>query len=317
MGFLSLHSELANRKAMRAMTHAAGVMLAVFLTACGGHKKSASPPNEAPDTTAPIMSGLTTSFVSPGNMMLTASGVDNVGITGYCFANTPAQPSASDGCFQAAAQKAINISLPVQRYYVWAKDAAGNVSNSSSVGPCSSAGFTASDGKSLKTVCMMTSLGELVLELEGSRAPGTVANFLKYVNDGFYSNTVFHRVMSNFMVQAGGFTWTSATGFASKSPTYNAIAMELPSTTSLSHISGTIAMARTSDLNSATSQFFINVVDNLSFDSDATPYAVFGRVISGNSTLSTLKTVPVVDNGSGEVSAPTNPPVIQWAIQLK
>lgn len=299
------------------MTHAASALVVVLLTACGGHKKSTAPSNDTPDTTAPIMSGLTTSFMSAGNLMLTASGVDNVGVTGYCFVNTAARPSASDECFQAPAQKAISVSLPVQRYYVWAKDAAGNVSNSSSVGPCSSGGFTASDGSPLKTVCMVTSLGELVLELEGTRAPGTVANFLKYVNDGFYSSAVFHRVMSNFMVQAGGFTWTSAAGFTSKSPTYNAIAMELPSTTSLSHISGTIAMARTSDLNSATSQFFINVVDNLSFDSDATPYAVFGRVISGSSTLSTLKTVPVVDNGSGEVSAPTNPPVIQWAIQLK
>lgn len=263
------------------------------------------------------MSGLTTSFVGAGTVMMTATAVDDVGVTAYCFSNSSVQPSPSDGCFQPSAQKTITLTLPVQRYYVWAKDAAGHVSDTSTVGPCSSAGFAASEGSSLKTVCMMTSLGELVLALDASRAPNTVANFLKYVSDGFYSNTVFHRVMSNFVVQGGGYTWTSGTGLSAKAPTYAPVAMELPSATALSNLSETIAMARTSDLNSATSQFFINVVNNTSFDSDSTPYAVFGSVISGSATLNSLKSVPVVDNGSGELSQPTIPPVVQWAIQLK
>ena len=164
----------------------------------------------------------------------------------------------------------------------------------------------------------MTSLGELVIELEDVKAPITTANFLKYVKDGFYSNTVFHRVIATSIVQGGGFTYASGTNqFTAKTPTYLPITLEAPSPTRLlSNTAKTIAMARTNDLNSATSQFFINVADNTYLDTGGGGYAVFGRLIYGDATLAALKSVAVVSDGS-EVSLPTNPPVILRAVRLR
>jgi cyclophilin family peptidyl-prolyl cis-trans isomerase len=120
--------------------------------------------------------------------------------------------------------------------------------------------------------------GTVVVELEPAVAPVTVDNFLGYVNRGFYSNTLFHRVIPGFMVQGGGYT----TGLVKKTGQLTPIALE--SNKGLSNLRGTIAMARTDDPNSATSEFFINVVDNLFLDykSVASPgYAVFGKVVQG------------------------------------
>ena len=164
---------------------------------------------------------------------------------------------------------------------------------------------------------MMTSLGEMVFVLENIKAPITTANFLSYVGDAYYSDTVFHRIISTFMVQGGGFNYSASSNqFTLKTPTYAAITLEAPSTTTLSNTTGTIAMARTSVLNSATSQFFINVNDNTALDTSAGGYAVFGHLISGSDTLNALKAVPVVSNGT-ELSLPTTPPVINWIISLK
>jgi len=286
---------------------------ASLLTACGG----GSDPTTPADTAAPVLSALTTTKSATGELTMTATGTDNVGITGYCFSLSTTPPLASDACFQASNQKKVLTTVPLPALRVWAKDAAGNVATTALVGPCSNAGYLASNGTSLPTVCMLTSQGELVLALENVKAPITTANFLSYVNSGFYSDTVFHRVVSSFVVQAGGFTYSSSTNqYAAKNPTNAPIVLETPATTGLSNTLGTIAMARTNVLNSATSQFFINVAENIALDANGGGYAVFGRVISGLSTVDALKAVPVVSNGS-EVSLPTTPPVIQWAVQLK
>lgn len=167
----------------------------------------------------------------------------------------------------------------------------------------------------------MTTLGELVMALESVKAPATATNFLLYVNDGFYSDTVLHPVRSNFVVQGGGLTYSAATNpYASKSPTRAPIVLETPAITGLSNTPGTIAMARTSELNSATTQCFINVADNTFLDTNGGGYAVVGRVISGTATVDAIKSVAVVPNGilnGNEVSQPTTPPVIHWADQLK
>lgn len=129
--------------------------------------------------------------------------------------------------------------------------------------------FTTSSGPSSGTV---------VVELDPTLAPVTVDNFLGYVNRGFYSNTLFHRVIPDFMVQGGGYT----TGLVKKTGQLAPIALE--SNNGLSNLRGTIAMARTNDPNSATSEFFINVVDNLFLDykNAVSPgYAVFGKVVQG------------------------------------
>ena len=142
--------------------------------------------------------------------------------------------------------------------------------------------------QSLPLVKVQTNMGDFVLELNPKAAPKTVENFLTYVKSGFYKNTLFHRVIPNFMIQGGGFV----SGMQEKD-TRKAIALE--SRNGLSNLRGTIAMARTSDPNSATSQFFINVRDNHFLDAsqaqDGYGYAVFGRVISGMQTVDAIARV--------------------------
>ena len=133
-------------------------------------------------------------------------------------------------------------------------------------------------------VILETSLGSIKLELDADKAPVTVANFLSYVDDGFYDGTVFHRVMSNFMIQCGGFE----PGMKQKK-TKATIKNEAPN--GLSNTRGSIAMARTNDLHSATAQFFINVVDNGGLDARHSPYCVFGKVVEGMDVVDKIKAV--------------------------
>lgn len=133
----------------------------------------------------------------------------------------------------------------------------------------------------------------LVFRLDPVKAPKSVDNFLAYANGGFYRNTIFHRVVKDFVIQAGGYT----AGPVIKTPTSPAIALE--SNNGLSNVRGTLAMARTNVPDSATSQFYINVVDNLSLDykSATEPgYAVFGTVITGMDVADQIAAVPVTLN---------------------
>ena len=137
-------------------------------------------------------------------------------------------------------------------------------------------------------VRIQTNLGDIVVELNKEKAPQTVANFLSYVNDGFYNGTVFHRVIDGFMIQGGGFT-EDLQQKATKSPIQN------EADNGLKNDRGTLAMARTSDPDSATSQFFINHVDNkpLDFDGPYAPgYAVFGKVIKGMEVVDAIAAIP-------------------------
>lgn len=148
-------------------------------------------------------------------------------------------------------------------------------------------------------VILETTLGNIELELDAQKAPGTVANFLSYVDEGFYDGTIFHRVISNFMIQGGGFL----PGMKQKS-TKASIRNE--SANGLSNQRGTIAMARTPDPHSASSQFFINVKDNLFLDkaqaADGHGYCVFGKVVSGLDVLDAIKAVPTGNKaGHGDV----------------
>jgi cyclophilin family peptidyl-prolyl cis-trans isomerase len=270
------------------------------------------------DTTPPSITAVTVSPPSNGQVTLTATA--NSSVTGYCFKTTATTPTANDSCFGASASQAIGTPATPTRYYAWAKNSANLVSTPLTrvVGACSAAGITESQKSSLPTVCVSTSLGEFVVALESSKAPITVTNFLKYVNDGFYAQTVFHRVVSTFMVQGGAFTAVPIGSSNAKVGTiYPAIKLEPPATTGLSNTVGTIAMARTNVLDSATQQFFINVVDNVFLNTSGGGYAVFGRVISGmDSTVQNIRNLPVQSNGS-ENSQPLTPPVINWAYQLK
>jgi peptidyl-prolyl cis-trans isomerase A (cyclophilin A) len=152
-------------------------------------------------------------------------------------------------------------------------------------------------------VTMVTSKGSVVVELYPTNAPNTVANFLQYVTDGFYKDKIFHRVISNFVIQGGGFNAALL-----EAPTRPAIKLEVCN--GLSNTRGTIAMARTAVLDSATAQFFVNVVDNPSLDTNGGGYAVFGKVVKGMDVVDAIKAVPtqaVVGFGS---DVPVTPVVI-------
>ncbi len=148
------------------------------------------------------------------------------------------------------------------------------------VGIAMSANVAAAAGN--PQVAIETSMGKIVVELYPDKAPKTVANFLKYVEDGFYAGTIFHRVIGTFMIQGGGFTEDLYQGNL-KTKSGNP-PVEIESQNGLKNDKGWMAMARTSDPNSATSQFFINTADNdnLNYPSfDGHGYAVFGKVIEG------------------------------------
>jgi peptidyl-prolyl cis-trans isomerase A (cyclophilin A) len=157
-------------------------------------------------------------------------------------------------------------------------------------------------------VLLATSLGDITLQLDPDKAPKTVANFLDYVKSGHYDGTVFHRVMDGFMIQGGGFT-PEMTQKPTKAP------IPLESKNGLKNQRGTIAMARTSDPNSATSQFFINVVDNDRLDypnPDGNGYAVFGKVVAGMDVVDKIRKVETGSKG-GHQNVPTSPVVIRSA----
>ncbi len=141
-------------------------------------------------------------------------------------------------------------------------------------------------------VVIETSIGNIKVQLNETAAPITTANFLSYVNDGFYDGTIFHRVIKGFMIQGGGFT-SNGTQKETKAP------IKLESDNGLNNKVGTIAMARTNDPNSATSQFFINVADNtfLDYTSSNPGYAVFGKVIEGMDVVNEIETVETSPKG--------------------
>jgi peptidyl-prolyl cis-trans isomerase B (cyclophilin B) len=144
-------------------------------------------------------------------------------------------------------------------------------------------------------VVLHTNHGDIKLELDADNAPATVANFLQYVRDGHYDNTVFHRVIDGFMIQGGGME----PGMKQK-PTRAPVANE--ATNGLKNKKYTVAMARTSEPHSATAQFFINVADNDFLDyksptANGWGYCVFGKVVSGQDVVDRIRTVATGNSG--------------------
>jgi len=175
------------------------------------------------------------------------------------------------------------------------------------------AGATAQDKAAAPRVLLATSLGDITIQLDAEKAPKTVANFLDYVKSGHYDGTVFHRVIGGFMIQGGGFTPDMV-----QKPTKAPIALE--SRNGLKNERGTVAMARTSVPDSATSQFFINVVDNAMLDQanarDGQGYAVFGRVVTGMDVVDKIRAVETTSVG-GHQNVPAKPVLIRSATIVK
>jgi len=160
-------------------------------------------------------------------------------------------------------------------------------------------------------VALHTSMGEIVIELAPDKAPATVENFLGYVREGFYNGTILHRVIDNLLIQGGAYTVDLQT-----KPTRAPIALE--SNNELSNLRGTIAAARApSTSESATAQFFINVVDNPRFDysSDNSEFtkgfAVFGHVVSGMDVIDRIRLVPTQAQDPLPRDVPVTPIVIE------
>ncbi|GKS69433.1 peptidyl-prolyl cis-trans isomerase B (cyclophilin B) [Nitrosomonas sp. PY1] len=159
-------------------------------------------------------------------------------------------------------------------------------------------------------VKLHTNFGIITLELDQEKAPITVENFLRYVNSGFYDNTIFHRVIDDFMIQGGGLE-SNMKQKNTQSPIQNEAA------NGLKNDAYTIAMARTTDVHSATSQFFINVTNNgfLNYQS-ATPqgfgYCVFGKVVEGQDVVDKIKKVKTGD-AAGHQNVPVEDVVIEKA----
>ncbi|MEG0922407.1 MAG: peptidylprolyl isomerase [Comamonas sp.] len=161
-------------------------------------------------------------------------------------------------------------------------------------------------------VKLATSMGDIVVELNPEKAPKTVANFLQYVNDKHYDGTIFHRVMNGFMIQGGGFTPDMQ-----QKPTREPIPLE--ASNGLKNDTYTIAMARTGNPNSATSQFFINVKNNDSLNApspDGHGYAVFGKVVAGTDVVDKIKAVET-GNAGGHQNVPKNAVIIKSASVVK
>jgi len=243
---------------------------ALLLQACGG---GGSGDAGTPVTTPATVSGATANRLSYGRLStFTISGTNlataaSFSATGCDGVTVLAGGSASQQTVTCTPNKALSVRLAVN-------SGGTEVYNSTLAVP-------------KPRVTLVTSLGSLVVELEPASAPVTVDNFLAYVNAGFYSGTIFHRVIPAFVVQGGGFTSAGAI------PAGLRAAITLESNKGLSNARGTIAMARTDVFDSATSQFFFNSVANtfLDYASAASPgYAVFGRVV-GATDLATIDVI--------------------------
>jgi peptidyl-prolyl cis-trans isomerase A (cyclophilin A) len=161
-------------------------------------------------------------------------------------------------------------------------------------------------------VALKTNMGEIVLELDQEKAPVTVDNFLKYVKSGFYKGTIFHRVIDGFMIQGGGMD-AKLVNRKPRPPIKN------ESNNGLSNAAYTVAMAREDNPDSATSQFFINVVDNFGLDAINRVdggYTVFGKVVKGKEVVDKIKGV-LVDDTHGYQNVPVTPVVIESVTLLK
>ncbi|WP_426211028.1 peptidylprolyl isomerase [Massilia sp. TWP1-3-3] len=156
-------------------------------------------------------------------------------------------------------------------------------------------------------VLITTNMGNITVELDAEKAPKTVANFLEYVSKGHYSNTIFHRVIGNFMIQGGGFDPDLKQKPADQQ-------VENEAKNGLKNKPYTLAMARTSDPHSASAQFFINTVDNSFLDypgQDGWGYAVFGKVTDGTDVVDKIRKVPTGRSGMFSSDVPKESVIIE------
>lgn len=278
------------------MTHspripfAFSLCLALLLSACGGSSEIG--PKVTAVKAQTLQYGRTATILLGGRDMRLSMVVDTGGIcTNPSYANTSTTELLVLNCTVTATG---NMPITV-------KAANGDVLHTTSL------------TVPKPQVAMATSQGNFTLELDPVAAPLTVNNFLGYVNSGYYKSTLFHRVISGFVVQGGGFT----TGMVKKAGQVAPIKLE--SNNGLQNLRGTVAMARTSVPDSATSEFFVNLVDNTSLDykgSNAPGYSVFGTVVQGMNVIDAIAASPTgTTNGYSDV--PVTDITITLAVQVR
>lgn len=261
---------------------------ALFLASCGGGGGGGGPTGPSITTSAAKYSQSTLVTVSASNLDATLT-------------------VASPGCkSMTRSTTAPNVSDASTAYYTCTVSAVGaqtiTATRSGETAPLASATYTVPAPKVALTVSSGTAtLGTIEFTLAPDKAPVTVDNFLRYVNDGFYTNTVFHRVSPGFVVQGGGYRTDALRNL------FPPIALE---STGMRNVQWSVAMARTADPVSATSQFYVNLVDNASLDptGPSTGYAVFGSVTAGTDVVTAITTAPcaplTLTSGAVITSAP-------------
>lgn len=273
---------------------------AVLIAACGGGGGDGGTTGGPTVTTATISSP---KYSQSALITINGSGLDS-GLT-----------VSSAGCKNMTrSTTAPNASTATTAYYTCTVSAIGtqsvNVTRTSDSVALKSVSFDVPAPQVTMTLSNGGAIaGSMVYTLAPDKAPITVDNFLAYVNSAFYTNTIFHRVVKGFVIQGGGFL---ADG-TQKTPTFAPIALEVGK--GLSNVQWTIAMARTVDLNSATSQFFINTVDNVALDTSGGGYAVFGRVTTNTALAAAIENAACSPAGSS--CSPTTAIVITSATQTR
>jgi peptidyl-prolyl cis-trans isomerase A (cyclophilin A) len=282
------HAQTPSRRSahQRAALSIAALAGALMLQACGGGGGgSGTPSNDAPTVTGVSVDRLKYSQLSTFTITGTNLTSASFAATGCDTVTTIAGGSATQQQITCTPNGALSVVIS-------ATTAGGNFyTRAAQVVP-------------KPQVTLTTSLGTIVLELDPTKAPITVKNYMAYVNSGFYNGTIFHRVIAGFMNQGGGFTGVSGSTLTPKTGVQSPIALEINK--GLSNLRGTIAMASLSTPNSATSQFFINAVDNtfldqpvVSLTNPSPGYAVFGAVVSGLSVVDAINAVATKTVGTG------------------
>lgn len=281
--------------------------LAACLAGCGGGGGSADTPNTAPTASARLSGEAVAQAVTRFDVTGTADPDGSIASRSWAYGDGQSG-TADEHVYATPGSYTATLSVTDNR------GATASAQVAVTVARCSAAGSAAAGLSPFPTVCMQTTRGELVMEVYPAIAPVTATNFLDYVREGFYAGTLFHRVIPGFVAQAGGFT----TGLRPKAATRGPIVLE--SNNGLSNWRYTLAMARTPVPNSATSEFYVNLVDNPGLDFRASVgapngYAVFGQVISGTDVIDGIGTVTTGSAG-GLANVPLTEIVIRGALTL-
>ncbi len=268
---------------MNKYTFTASICLATLLSACGGGSSTTTTPTTPPSPPGAVLS---ISSVTPDRLMFGRP--TRFTVVGTALDRGLTLTSAGCGSITPATG-----GTATQQTITCTPTATGSISLTFSLAGLATP-FVSTQAIPLPRATLKTTLGDIVVEMFPANAPVTVNNFLQYVNEGFYNGLIFHRVIPGFVIQGGGFN-------INLQQILPRAGIKLESRNGLNNVRGTIAMARTSDPNSANSQFFFNVVDNPFLNGNTAGvdgFAVFGQIVTGLSVMDAISVVPTSTRGS-------------------